>query len=194
MALKRTAPEVLSIELGPVRMWRDDASELVKLLSQCCDKPPKLTADDYELDDVDEDFDALLKQGLKEIAQFTLVGDDGRVRLQLGATNTVEITTPTLRDKGALGEASKIIRRCRRFEFGAAVVTLLGASIISVLRFRFPGLGTPLLRWETETVIYTSTRAQSPTFWQRKRDDVWINAVSLAMGGVIGYFVNEMTG
>lgn len=167
---------------------------MVRILGQCCDEPPRLTADDYELDDVGEDFDALLKQGLKEIVQFTLVGDDGRVRLQLGTTNTVEITTPTLRDKGALAEAGETIRRCRRFEFRAAVGALLGASIVSVLPLRFLGLGAPLFHWETETVIYTSTRAQSPTFWQRKRDDVWINAVSLAVGGVIGYFVNELTG
>lgn len=52
------------------------------------------------MDDVGEDFGALFKQGVKEITQFTLVGDEGRVRLQLGATNTVEITAPTLRDRG----------------------------------------------------------------------------------------------
>ncbi|SCG55622.1 hypothetical protein GA0070560_109186 [Micromonospora halophytica] len=173
-------------------MWRDDTAELVRLFGQCCDTPPKLTADDYELDDVDEDFDTLLKQGVKEIRQFALAGDDGRVRLQLGATNTVEITAPTLRDKGALTEASEIIRRCRRFEFTTSVRALLGASILSVVRL--PGLSLPLPTWETTTVIYTGTRAQSPTFWQRKRDDIWINGVSLAIGGVIGYFVNELTG
>jgi hypothetical protein len=49
--------------------------------------------------------------------------------------------------------------------------------------------------WESR--IFTKTRAMLPTFWQRKRDDLFLtiasNAVSLIAGGAIGYWVNTLS-
>ncbi|MEJ2851950.1 MULTISPECIES: hypothetical protein [unclassified Saccharothrix] len=47
------------------------------------------------------------------------------------------------------------------------------------------------------SVIRTQTRADAPGFWRRKGDDLKItiisNLISLALGGVIGYFVNTIS-
>lgn len=47
-------------------------------------------------------------------------------------------------------------------------------------------------RKHSSAVLINAYRAERPTFWQRKRDDLLINAVALVLGGVIGYFVNEL--
>jgi uncharacterized protein YneF (UPF0154 family) len=48
-----------------------------------------------------------------------------------------------------------------------------------------------------ESRIFTKTRAEHPTFWQRKRDDLLItivsSVISLVVGGVIGYWVNTIS-
>jgi hypothetical protein len=43
------------------------------------------------------------------------------------------------------------------------------------------------------SVLYTRTRQVAPPFWQRKRDDIIIAAVSLMLGGIIGYCINIIT-
>jgi hypothetical protein len=47
------------------------------------------------------------------------------------------------------------------------------------------------------TILRTRTRAEAPTFWMRKREDIWIEiavgSASLLLGGVIGYWINTIT-
>ncbi|WP_152603632.1 hypothetical protein [Amycolatopsis rifamycinica] len=45
--------------------------------------------------------------------------------------------------------------------------------------------------WESR--LFTRTKADLPSFWRRKRDDLLIGAVSLIVGGIIGYWVNTFS-
>jgi hypothetical protein len=213
VALKPIGPSVQRVSLGALRVWRDDIAEMVDLVAQVTpNQQVTLRTDKYVLDAVD-DLDNAEESTL---AQLVVTGDGARVRLTLGPRASVlEVRDPDLRLRGFIQEVQRVAHRCsrRRASIAAlAVVLVLGAgalrggTAVGLLPQSPPlwvlalivlplGFATGLItgRAQSRTVLYTRTRAEAPTFWTRKRDDLLINVVALLVGGVIGYFVNMIT-
>lgn len=50
-----------------------------------------------------------------------------------------------------------------------------------------------LLARRASAIIVNAYQADRPTWWQRNRDNVLVSAVSLLLGGIIGYYVNQIS-
>lgn len=200
MALRRIAPEVLQVNLGPVRMWRDDLAKIARIIQECASSGAVMTADGYELDDVDDLLD-LAEREVFQVEEFSIASLDGRVQLRLGrAVSLLEIQEPDLKAKGAVTEIKEVSNRCRNYANSiqfrqavrilAAAIPLFGRSLLNATDKRLDEV-------PSQAIIYTRSRVEAPTFWQQKKHDVLITVVSnifsLLLGGVIGYYVNKIS-
>lgn len=71
-----------------------------------------------------------------------------------------------------------------------AVILVIGVAIaVFLLAFGLSRLPTT----PSGAVVINVPRASSPSWWERKKDDIPIAVGSLIVGGVIGYFVNMFT-
>lgn len=72
---------------------------------------------------------------------------------------------------------------------------VVGALLVGLLVMLASGL---LMEWSfgerSSAVLINAYRAERPTFWQRKRDDLIINAVSLLLGAILGVIATKIMG
>ena len=202
MVLRRVVPEVITLDLGYLRMWRDDLGRMVSVLEQISKQQITMTADDYELDRI-QDLAELAEQKVHSIRNFSFTGGQAdEVKLQLGENaSLLQIIGDDLAAKGAAQEIYEIALNCRR-----VVVPDFSSSFIGSLLAVTPVVGgiahaaiksSGSRRPNRHVILDTRTRDEAPSFWREKKRDVWITAVSnvvaLLLGGVIGYFINIWT-
>ncbi|GAA4100855.1 hypothetical protein GCM10022248_86230 [Nonomuraea soli] len=65
-------------------------------------------------------------------------------------------------------------------------------TVLYIALFVAAPLGFILSRIRAAVLINVEAK-QRPSFWKRKQDDIRIAAVSLPLGGVVGWLVNELT-
>lgn len=200
MALRRVVPEVISLDLGYLRMWRDDLGRMVKVLEKICDGHITMRADDWEFDSVD-DLAALAADRIYRVRSFSLVGGkEDKVKLQLGDTaSLLEIVGgDELSAKGAAQDLYRLAVECRRLQFQDLLSVSIGSLIaVTPIIGTFAGAASRNRQAAPHVILETRTRAEAPSFWVAKKNDIWItvvsNVIALALGGVIGYFVNVWT-
>lgn len=203
MALQRLGPEAVKYDLGPVKMWRDDLVRIVKFILDCSQQV-ELTTEEYKLNDV-EDLAELAAKRIFTIKQFVAVSDGGRIHLRLDES-VAELTLldPDYNLRGMASEVLRVAKECRRplFTFlpyaSGLSLTALASALTSVLVPMVGRIGLPeFARRPSVAILHTRSRAEAPSFWSRKRDDLTItivsNLFSLFLGGVIGYFVNKLS-
>jgi hypothetical protein len=176
-------------------MWRDDIAEMVSLFGEATsDGKVKTQTETYELSDLDD----LAQIGTACVDHVIVTADQGRLRLELGPRECwVEVTDPDLKARGMLAEVVRLSKRHKRFgaQFRYRVLTMAAAAWPwrTVSRtLLIEGAGKV-----QRTILYTRTRAEAPTFWMRKREDIWIeisvSVISLIIGALMGYWINTIT-
>lgn len=178
----------------------------------------RIRADDYQIDAV-ADLAGLPEERVSRFEATTI--SDKQVQLVLSASDAFAVAEdPDLETKGLLAELQRLgqpqswFGRNLSVIFWSAVMMIVFVVILSfstagdtpawmVIIFAAGGaLAGTVLIWmypraeSARAIIYTRTRLEAPTFWQRKRDDLWITGVasliSLILGGILGYFVGKL--
>lgn len=184
----------------------------------------ELAADNWIMDDLTNDLGALSKSQ-DQVRSFTIRAHAGKVRLDLGPKiRKLEVDEPNLTQRGMIQEVRLVLDARRTYPvvtWCSWIVGLLLAVFAAGLVGLMIGKAANRLFWapfatymlfgtlwaytvaaftrkiDCRPRIYTKTRSEAPTFWVRKRDDLWIEAtvsvVSLILGGVIGYWINTIT-
>jgi hypothetical protein len=119
VTLERVKPEVQRVNLGCVRMWRDDLDELVRLVGKLPDVKVRIEANE----NVATDLAADLPQLGPRLAYFTVTGlrplgdfDEREVvRVHLANSGSyIEAADPDLVTKGLFREVEALARKRRR--------------------------------------------------------------------------------
>ncbi|GHH61098.1 hypothetical protein [Lentzea cavernae] len=191
MALKKSKPSVQAVSLSWVKLWRDDLAEIADLMLEAAEPGESL------LIQIDEDYTATAVEDLADhpkprVDQVTMVVGGGRIRLVLAPTEAaLEVVEPDLAATGMLMKVLAVARRCRTSSLLLRqAAEIMVEAVFSVVTRRWP---TPPRINRSGAVVLTRTRAEAPSYWARKRDDVMLAIVSALVGGVIGYFVNMIS-
>jgi hypothetical protein len=210
MAIQRTHPRVVVRRFGPVRIWRDELSEIVAIIQQV-HPVSVLEVDEYTCDQVDD----LAELEKLRVARFALTSEDGLVSLLLDEDAAhISAVEPDLTTMGMLGEVERIATRHSRsrlfslLRLPLMVTTTIFASVTFVVYGLVLG---PLPNWLlivlaglvagplassagggslAQAILYTRTKAEAPTWLSRNRDalitNVIVSAAFLVIGIVIG--------
>jgi hypothetical protein len=222
VALKRAQPIVHSDTFKGLRLWADDLMQITRAIEAATEGPVELAADDWLMDDLANDLEELSKSQ-DQVRSFTIRAHAGKVRLDLGPKiRKLEVDEPNLTQRGMIHEVRHVLDARRRYPVVTWCTWVVGL-LLAVVAAGLVGLtmgqeavnrlfwvpfavymifgvlwtytvGSFVQKIDCRPRIYTRTRSEAPTFWVRKRDDLWIEAtvsvVSLIVGGVIGYWIN----
>ncbi|KIH96435.1 hypothetical protein LP52_24990 [Streptomonospora alba] len=111
--------------------------------------------------------------------------------------------------RGSMPWKRRLIRRMSIFVlialaiplvFGIVLIQLVGGFMFVVTYLLFTVVFcVMLIAWQgtryllvSPNVVINAPRAERPTWWERHRKDVLLTLVSGTIGGVIGYFVNQL--
>jgi hypothetical protein len=78
------------------------------------------------------------------------------------------------------------------FDIGIVSAGAIGGAGIASMTISILG-ESKVLRQRKAKTVSVRHRSDAPTFWDRKKDDLWIAGISALVGGGIGYAVNELT-
>ncbi|MEU1250669.1 hypothetical protein [Micromonospora arida] len=201
MVAQRLRPkesDVMRIEFPKaIRLWRDDLARIVSMLEEASGSKLELFSGDYAIESVEDlaqvaddmgsddvgGFDALLRDPDLDGKIFRVTSDGPAflVSLQFDdgsrdeylrySTAYLQLKHPDNGMRWVAGEIQKIVEESRRR--GLA---------------RYVKRGRP--------IVYGRTRAERPSLWQRKRDDIRItvvsNSISLFLGALLGYLISKI--
>jgi len=218
---KPSEPEKIHQVHGPVRLWRDDLEEIVQLLREGA-PDGHIETDEYVLDHVAE----LAQLKAAQIGSFSFIDEAAGVELALtDYACTLTIADPSLTQRGAATEVARILARnqlptntlLRALPYLAAaigfalamivpwgrnglILSILGAIIVGGVSLSVVTAEKWVARrrhFLPQSILSTRTRAEAPTFWERRSEEIVIQAVvslvSLAVGGVLGYLIDTLT-
>lgn len=208
-------------DLPPIMAWREDIEAIASLLHRAYpDLALQLQTCHYKLDAI-EDLATIPET---EICHIRMTTSDGNIQVSLGHSNSsVRVSNPDFSTKGLLAELTRKIedhRRKRPLLQAARLITAFVLILSAVLGAKSgafnapPSVDLPGWAWpwvmicslllllalsvpKNKSRIFTRTRAEAPTFFSRKKDDLLIEAgvavVSLILGGFLGYWINTIT-
>jgi len=170
-------------------------------------------ADGWSMDSVED----LPKLKHEKVGRLTVTAP-GKVELSIGRGGSwIAVVDPDLQARGMMHGVLQIAQRCRRvggrqlivrIASGVVVVAAAAAWVatrdiiggLCVAAFIAIAVGGFVAEFNDSldrTTISSRPRAEAPTFWRRKRDDLWIEVVvslvSLLLGGVVGFWINTIT-
>jgi hypothetical protein len=176
MVLKPTSPEEYNVQLGKLRLWRDDIETIVALVRQMPNVEITLEADHLTLDDLTAD----LPQCGRRVEYFKLTArteadkkEREVLRLQLGGCRDSDIET---RAKNPRLFLDRDRLRATDPDLGTRAVI---NDIMSFTRRHRRRMGIA-------TILNTGTHAEAPTWWQEYRSHVGIGVVTGAVFYVLG--------
>ena len=180
------------------------------------DDPPSVMADDWEIENVDADLAELADTLHKlRVQSFDVDTAGGRVHLKLSATeSSLEILDPDLHDRGLATELQRMMKERRRFFAGGRLFWLsfaLAAILFttwalerssthplpqpyawflivpSAVLFAF-SIAARVLELDTKrgAIMYTRTRAEAPTWFQRNKDGLATNLIVSIVFYILG--------
>ncbi|MGW4462195.1 hypothetical protein [Micromonospora sp. NPDC004704] len=227
-----TGPEILHLNFGAMRIWRDDIAQMVSILQGATDKNLEFESDGFTLDSVSDLSDlpqeslTYFNATLKDESAPEWHNDESSYKIVLHLATDKSFLILKDPDNGMRWAASQIgdlLNRRQRRIYGAMKVTRVVALVmilllaapasfvirgvlhpiinVSYVMLVFTALGLRFaigrrLKSDRGTLIFKKTRAESPAFWQRKRDDITItivsNVVSLGLGAWIGYMLSNL--
>jgi hypothetical protein len=219
MAVKRTQDRVESYQLGHVKLYRDDLEQITKAVMEVGDL--RVACGAWELTDPGDFSDPELPERLPDLRMTAHPpGSKAGIEVVLGRWQAhVTLTEPDTRTLGVLSriqQVCKVRNRGLRRPTSLAMVVVPGLITFGLARFSPPlsnsltalfiagwivlytFVGDFLLgrtRWggDESAFLINAYRTERPDFWQRTRDDWVVGAVWALIGGVIGYFVNQIT-
>jgi hypothetical protein len=173
-----------------------------------------MEADEYVCDRVDD----LADLERPRIERFALVSDDGLVTLVLDRDSAeISAVEPDLATQGMLGEVERIASKHARVTVRPLILPLLPVLAVFALAEFLQRKGSPdLIQWIIvgvfaaifiattpmwtrhwvrplrESVLYTGTQAEAPTWLQRNRDGLLTNAIVSAVFLVIGIIIGQV--
>lgn len=213
MAVRRIVDEptpVLVHHYPRVRLWREDLVELVKLVEDAFPGGAQLRADDYALDGVD-DIAALPGARIRSFDVISNAVDGPRLKLTEFSFR-LEIPNPGYTGRGLADVLQQFAREHRQFvlspqPFLVAVAVASLASIylhlspraaallrgtqitvllaLAIASYRANSRGQPFLV-SSGAAMFTNTRAEAPTFIERVKDDIVVNAAGVCAGWLLG--------
>lgn len=222
MALKRLEDEgPVLYELGHVRLWRDDLSELISIIAEV-DSNISMTIPGYHIDHVDD-----LEQYREDrIESFDLLALDSGLQLQFrGDRAALVVSTPNITLRGVAAEIVRVAETKRRggrkslFVSAAAfascltVAGLLGyvthanndnhwqsgevlsvvVSLLGVVLF-YPAILGVLWsrRSRSSAIMYSRLRREAPPWISRNKDALVTNAIVSVIFLVVGILIGTI--
>lgn len=203
VALTRTQAREETHRLGHVRLYRDELETIIRAVAEIGE--PTIEGPGFTATSEKDLADPAVPEKLDWLT-ITASRDGQQLRVRLSGTSAVvELTEPTMLLYGVASRVSVICQRYARFWKRAQPPGVDSPELLrrqKRMQRMVGGLPVfaagPLDLWawrrlKSSARLVNAYRVDRPTFWQRKRDDLFINAASLALGGVIGYIVNELT-
>ena len=211
MPVTRLEPETVEILLPSVKIWRDDIEDIFNWLDALSDASIDITV---RCNDATYRLDTVAELKVRRIDSITMRESRVNVKVSLGYQNSIIAVDPSFQARATVEQIAQIARKHRRYaKLMLVIFTILGIPGAAAL-FAFASHSTianltsaaltllafaafmPTLEPRSRTVtslLYTSTRTEVPSFYRRKRDDLFINGVSLLVGGIIGYLINVIS-
>lgn len=175
VALKRNAPEECTVQLGCLRLWRDDLEAIVAMVEQLPDVEITLEANCYTFDDLTTD---LAKLGPRidyfKVTATSTNADAGReiLRIQLGGPNTAYHDPNSVEDYAIVADRDSVRATDPDLPTKAVIHDITSFADQHRRKVRTS---------TTSTILYTGTRAEAPTWWQEYRSHIGIGVVTAAV-------------
>lgn len=194
--------------LPAATLYLDDVVEIVDTFAKACESL-EISSGEYKTADPSElsalagkfpggRFDDLKIQGYKPYVSLELRAYGARTY----------ISEDTLEQRVVVTHAREVLQRCRKIKPAIleniaffSLVALSTAAFIAKLYIAFACLalawalmllfGTRL-RMKYTVVVYTKNRSEATTFWQRKKDDILLAAISAAIGAAASYAATKL--
>jgi hypothetical protein len=227
MALRKLGPEVTRRDLGPVRMWRDDIAEMVAVFREAIPQGDvDIEVDGYKVDEIEDlaelkvpNIEVLTVEDRSEKVALEL----STSRCLIKAYDPDLATRGMIAELAQIAERCRrryvglrilssgffgLVNLCIFFLLGVALkaipvtgewlnrALLLGSfgAVVSITAYVLVRTRIVVL---PKSILFTGARAEAPTFWMRKRDDIWLTViaslVSLILGGFLGYWINTIS-
>jgi hypothetical protein len=194
--------------LPAATLYLDDVVEIVDTFSKACERL-EISSGEYKTTDPSElsalagkfpsgRFDDLKIQGFKPFVSLELRAYGARTY----------ISEDTLEQRVVITHAREVLQRCRKIKPGTleniaffSLVALSSAAFIAKFYIAFACLALAWVlmllfgtrfRMKYTVVVYTKSRSEAKTFWQRKKDDVLLAVISAAIGAAASYAATKL--
>lgn len=188
MTVKRIGTRQETYELGHLKLYREDLEEIAKAVSEV--GPLKISCGDWRMNDPADFADPELPEALPDLVMTAQRPDSSTgVMVDLGArVASVKVAEPDTHIEGVLSRIQRITEPRQRGLLSLAKNPEVGWMAV----FLKPRVAAKTVTISS-AVLVNAYRDDRPTFWERRRDELLINAVTLVLGAVLGYLVNVIT-
>ena len=218
----RVRPRTERHFLGHLTLYRDDLEQIAKAVAEVgplrieCDDWELSDPGDFADPDLPERLSRLRMVAARR------EGDTEIVVLLSSHGAEVTVTEPDTLTLGVLRRVQEVCdgrdqsrnAKRRRLARVAALLPLVIVALMAMVRVEDKSVALALLMGlltlimfigalynvrrlmhmsGTTATLVNNYRTERPSFWQRTRDDWIIGVVMLLLGGVLGYFVNQIT-
>jgi hypothetical protein len=186
-------------------LYLDDLAEIVDTFVQAC-KKIDVTAGEFKIADPSELSALAAKFPDGRFADITIQGYEPYVSLELWSFRArAYVSEDSLEQRGVVSKVREVIHRRRKvrpdrvIDIAAAISLCIGLWQVMSKTYL---LGGPLLfaafalvplssrmRSKNTVLVYAKSRADSKSFFQRKKDDVLLAVIAAAFGAAASYAV-----
>ena len=193
--------------LPAATLYLDDVIEIIDTFSKACARL-EISAGEYKIADPTELKALADKFPLGKFEDLKIQGFEPFVSLELRSYGArTYISEDSLEQRVVVTSAREVLQRCRKIKPNSLVTitffTLIALTAWSVTAKSYYLVGslalasftllTITLNFRMNTIIvYTRTRADSKTFFQRKKDEVLLAVIAAALGAAASYAVIKL--
>ena len=193
--------------LPAATLYLDDVIEIIDTFSKACTRL-EISAGEYKIADPTELKALADKFPVGKFEDLKIQGFEPFVSLELRSYGArTYISEDSLEQRVVVTSAREVLQRCRKIKpdnlvnitFFALIaltawsVTAKSYYLVGSLALASFTLLTITLNFRMNTIIvYTRTRADSKTFFQRKKDEVLLAVIAAALGAAASYAVIKL--
>lgn len=204
MPMRRSPDNRNTIQLPALKLWRDDLQEIFDRIHKVCgdvDLRVNIRSVSFEVDSPAD----LAEGHAPRLDDVRMSSPDGAFHLELAANrfgaSNISYTSDSLEMRGLAVELAEGLREHRRILDGfriagllcglAAVALGVAAAYSSVLVFLLacfvaaPAIAFWVPPSKPSTFLYTSARAERPSWWEEHRSAVGLSAVVATITAII---------
>lgn len=198
----------ISEDFPPTTLYLDDLSQIVEVLVQSCKKIEVKTGD-YKITDPSELNALASKFPAGRFDHVYLQGYDPYVSIELRTSGvSAYISEDTLVQRGIVSKIRDIVNSGKKKNPGwfygalsnvaafAGTWQIISKEYVVGALLVFLSLATiPIsVRYgmKNKVIVHSQRRSDVKTFFERKKDDIALAAISATLGGVIAYMITKL--